>query len=103
MDLLSRIKRLILADCYAFSRQALDQMDEDGLTELDVLESVTNAQFVRSKRSSSLSKRRARERVYIIESFSFSGVLIYTKGTIRKDGASEKFYFFISSKRSTTA
>ena len=53
MDLLSRIKRLILADAYAFSRQALDQMDQDGITELDVLESVANAQFIRTKRSTS--------------------------------------------------
>lgn len=82
MDLLSRIKRLILADAYAFSRQALDQMDQDGITELDVLESVANAQFVRTKRSTSVMRRMDRERVCIIESFSFRGILIYTKGAI---------------------
>lgn len=80
--------------------KALDEMDADGLIEEDVLESILNAQFVRTKKSSGHFRQSAKEQVYIIESFTYSGILIYTKGVIRKDGDSEKFYLLISSKKS---
>ena len=80
--------------------KSLDEMDADGLIEEDVLESILNAQFVRTKKSSSRFRRSAQEKVYIIESFTFSGILLYTKGVIRKDGSEEKVYFLISSKKS---
>ena len=100
MSNLIKIKRLIIRDKYAFTAKALDEMDGDGLIEEDVLESILNAQFVRTKKSSSRFRQSGNEKVYIIESFTYSGMLIYTKGVIRKDGDDEKFYLLISSKRS---
>ena len=42
-DILRRIKRAVLAGNYAFSEKALIEMEADGLTELDVAESILNA------------------------------------------------------------
>jgi hypothetical protein len=39
--------------------------------------------------------------MHIIESFTYDGVLIYTKGVIRKQGQNEAFYIIVSAKRST--
>jgi hypothetical protein len=42
-DILVPIKRAALAGRYAFSEKARLQMEADGLTELDVAESILNA------------------------------------------------------------
>ena len=42
-DVLVRIKRAVLAGRYAFSEKARLEMEADGLTELDVAESILNA------------------------------------------------------------
>jgi hypothetical protein len=42
-NILVRIKRAVLAGNYAFSEKARLEMEADGLTELDVAESVLNA------------------------------------------------------------
>ena len=42
-DVLIRIKRAVLAGRYAFSEKARLEMESDGLTELDVAESILNA------------------------------------------------------------
>lgn len=42
-DLLVRIKRAIIARKYSFSEKALWEMDADGITEDDVVESILNA------------------------------------------------------------
>ena len=42
-DLLVRIKRAVLAGRYAFSEKARLEMEADGITELDVAESILNA------------------------------------------------------------
>lgn len=71
----------------------------DGLTVEDVLESVVNANGVKKVlRSRSAARMHARERLYVIESPNFSGIWIYTKGTIRPKGGQEVFYVLISSK-----
>ena len=41
--ILVRIKRAVLAGRYEFSEKALDEMEGDGLTPLDVAESILNA------------------------------------------------------------
>jgi hypothetical protein len=48
-DLLVRIKRAILAGRYAFSEKARFEMECDGLTELDVAESIVNAVAIYKK------------------------------------------------------
>jgi hypothetical protein len=95
------IKRLIIKKHYAFTEKALVEMDRDSLSEEDILESILNAQFLHTKRSTSPFKQRKKEKVYIIESFTYSGLLIYTKGVIRGTGDNRKFYLLISSKKST--
>jgi hypothetical protein len=42
-DILIRIKRAVLAGRYAFSEKARIEMEANGLTELDVAESILNA------------------------------------------------------------
>lgn len=51
--------------------------------------------------SRSRTKRSAREKLYVIKSFSFSGTLIYTKGKIDRRDGEETFYVLISAKVST--
>jgi len=64
--------------------------------------SIVNANAIKKVlRSKSLARVRARERLYVIESPNFSGLWIYTKGTIRKKGGQEVYYVFISAKLST--
>jgi len=43
IDILIRIKRAVLAGRYAFSEKARVEMEADGITELDVAESILNA------------------------------------------------------------
>lgn len=99
--ILKRIKRLIIQQKYIFTEKAAAERIADGLSEEDVLESILNATFVRSKRSRSPRRKGRREKVYIIESFTYDGILIYTKGVIRKVKREEVFYILISAKRST--
>jgi len=56
------------------------------------------------KNSTSLWRRAERERVYIIDSFNFDGVAVYSKGVIRRVTEHESdFYILISGKRSTAS
>ena len=53
---------------------------------------------MRSRRSRSSARLRRSERLYVIESPTFLGTWIYTKGTIRRKGKEEVFYVFVSAK-----
>lgn len=99
--ILKRIKRLIIQQQYLFTEKAVAGRLADGLTEVDVLEAILNATFVRSKRSRSSLRQTKQEQVYIIESFTYDGLLVYTKGVIRQQQAQDMFYILISAKRST--
>ncbi len=58
-------------------------MEADGLTELDVAESILNAVAVYKKiRSRSPYRKRAKEYLYVIQSTNLEGVMIYTKGKL---------------------
>lgn len=60
IDILVHIKRPVLAGNYAFSEKARIEMELDGLTELDVAESILNAVAVsKTIRSTSVSRKRA--------------------------------------------
>ncbi len=100
MDLLSRIKRLVASRQYRFSVKALHELDCDGLEPRDAIESVLNAQRI-AKAIRSRSVRTARgDRLYVIESFNYGGILLYTKGKISQEAGQEIYYFFISAKAS---
>ncbi|HKQ49054.1 MAG TPA: hypothetical protein VJZ71_13370 [Phycisphaerae bacterium] len=97
MDVLTRIKGLILRQRYRFSEKAADELDADGLQEADVLESIMNADHIKKTIRSSA---HTGEKLYVIESPDYHGTLIYTKGKFTKLEDEEIFYFLISSKRS---
>ena len=99
-DVLIRIKQAVLKGNYRFSRKAWDEMQVEHLTELDVLESISNAVAIYKKiRSTSSHKGPGREYLYIIHSSNLHGMPIYTKGKLTKEQGQEVFYFIISSKR----
>lgn len=99
-DVLSRIKRAVLAGRYAFSEKARTEMEADGITELDVAESIVNAAAIQKKvRSTSLQRQLRREYLYVIQSVNLDGLMIYTKGKLVREAQTEVYYFLVSSKR----
>ena len=98
---LVRIKRLVAAGHYEFTLKADLECAADGLVREDVIESILTAQFLRVKNSTSPWRKGRREQLYIIDSFNFEGVPIYSKGVIRRISEHESdFYIIISGKRS---
>jgi hypothetical protein len=99
MDVLVQIKRLVIARQVEFTLKAEEERLRDGLSVEDILESVVNAVALKKTiRSRSPHRGHAGEKLYVIESPNFSGIWIYTKGTIRKKSGREVFYVFVSSK-----
>lgn len=99
-DTLIRIKRAILAGHYAFSEKASIELEADGLTELDVVESIVNAVAIyKTIRSRSPYRQAAKEYLHIIQSTNLEGVMIYSKGKLIREAGIETYYFLISSKR----
>lgn len=99
-NVLVRIKRAVLAGRYAFSEKARTEMEADGLTELDVAESILNAVAIyKTLRSRSPSRKRAGERLYVIQSTNLTGLAVYTKGKLVIEAGAETYYFLISSKK----
>jgi hypothetical protein len=99
-DILTRIKRAVLAGHYAFSEKARIEMEADSLTELDVAESILNAVAIYKKlRSHSASRTRSKEYLYVIQSTNLDGLMIYTKGRLVPEANTETYYFLISSKK----
>lgn len=76
------------------------ELDADGLTELDAIESILNAVAIYKKlRSTSPRRKQAKEYLYVIQSTNLDGLVIYTKGKLVSVDGQDKFYFLISSKR----
>lgn len=99
MDVLVRIKRLAIARRIEFTIKAEEERLRDGLSVEDVLESIVNANAIKKVlRSRSTTRLRARERLYVIESPTFTGTWVYTKGAIRRKSGEEVFYVFVSAK-----
>lgn len=99
-DVLVRIKRAVIRGLYDFSEKARCEMEEEGLTDLDVAESILNAVAIyKTLRSTSPRRKYQGERLYIIQSSNLSGVPIYTKGKLVSEAGIETYYFLISSKR----
>ena len=97
MDVLVRIKRLVIARRVEFTMKATEERLRDGLSVEDVLESIVNANAIKKVlRSRSVGRVETRERLF--ESPTFSGTWVYTKGTLRRKGGREVFYVFVSAK-----
>ena len=99
IEVLIRIKSAVLAGCYAFSAKARLEMEVDGLTELDVAESILNVVAIYKKLRSTSRYRTSREYLYVIRSSNLEGLAIYSKGNLVKEGGVETYYFPISAKR----
>jgi hypothetical protein len=99
-DALTWIKRLVVAGNVEFTEKALEEQVVDDLAVEDVLESVLNANAIKKVlRSKSPFRTKPHERLYVIESPSFAGIWIYTKGAIRRQNRGKSvFYVFVSSK-----
>ena len=98
---LARIKRLILLGRYRFTLKAELERLRDGLHQTDVLESIVNAVAIKKViRSTSPLRSGRREKLYVIEGFTFDGLLVYTKGVIRRELGQEILYILVSAKRS---
>ncbi|SRR6266478_6549511 len=99
-DVLLRIKRAVLTGRYAFSEKARTEMKIDGITELDVAESILNAVAIYKKlRSTNPRRQWSKEYLYVIQSTNLEGLAIYTKGKFVREAELETYYFLISSKR----
>jgi hypothetical protein len=100
MDPLVRIKRAILAGRYAFSEKARREMEVDGLTELDVAESIVNSVAIYKRlRSRTGPPTGPREYLYVIYGSTLAGVMVYSKGKFARENGDEVYYFLVSSKR----
>ena len=92
-DILVRIKRAVLTGHYAFSEKARIEMEADGLTELDVAESILNAVAIYKRmRSKSPLRKQAKEYLYVIQSSNLEGLAIYSKGKLVREAGSETSY-----------
>ena len=99
-DVLIRIKRAVLTGHFIFSDKARTEMKTDGLTELDVLESILNAVAIYKRiRSTSPYRKQTREYLYVIQSTNLAGLPIYTKGKLASEAGIETYYLPVSSKR----
>lgn len=99
MNALLVIKRTVLAGRYAFSEKARLEMDRDGLTELDVVESIVTAVAVFKRLRSTSPERATRlEYLYVIQSTNLHGLPIYSKGKLVREAGVEIYYFMVSAK-----
>jgi hypothetical protein len=81
-NVLVRIKRAVLAGRYAFSEKARIEMEIDGLTELDIAESILNAVAIYKTVRFGTSRVRARESSYHPE-HQFIGIAYLFEGQTR--------------------
>ena len=102
MDILVKIKRLVIARRVIFSAKARDERLDCDLTVEEILEAILNAPTInKTLRSTSPFRKSQKEKLYVIISSTYDGKLIYTKGTIRKINDREEFYILVSAKWST--
>ncbi len=102
MDVLLRIKRLVLQGRLRITEKARHEMEIDDLDPLEVAESIVTAQSIaKTLRSKSPGRSHASEKLYVIKGISYQGTPIYTKGRIGREGGQEVFYVLISAKITT--
>ena len=101
MDILVKIKRLVVSHRVLFTEKAEIEMAKDALTPELVYEAILNAPAIFKVLRSRNPKAGRSERLYVIKGLTFDGVDIYTKGKILKEQGVDIFYVLISSKKST--
>jgi hypothetical protein len=100
MDILVKIKRLVLTGNVLFTKKAELELDRDNITEDLVCEAIINAPGISKKLRSVNPESGQKEYQYVIIGLTFDDTPIYTKGKLIKADDSEKFYVLISSKKS---
>ena len=98
-SILRKIKDCILSGNFRFTQKAVNELKIDNLDYIDTLESIVNSQFITKKIRSTNPYTGNKEYLYVIKSFNYQGILIYTKGKIIKDKEKHFFYILISSKK----
>lgn len=101
MDTLSRIKQLALHRQIRLTEKEQLEVWRDGLVEDDLIESIVNAPRIDKTIRSRHPITGVPEKLYILKGRTFSGQLIYTKGTIRRDEDRDIWYVLVSGKLST--
>ena len=101
MDVLVRIKRLVIGRHVLFPEKAEGEMANDHLTPELVYESIINAPSVLKVLCSRNPRTGKSERLYVIKGLTFDGLDVYTKGKILTEERVDVFYVPISSKRSS--
>ena len=99
MDILIKIKRLVLAGNILFTKKAENEIEQDHLSADLVCEAIINAPGIAKKIKSTNPITSKREYLYIIIGLTYDDMPIYTKGKIMKVNNEEKFYVLISSKK----
>ena len=75
-------------------------METDDLTEVDIVESILNTDAIYKRlRSTSPSRNKRREYLYVIQGTNLDGLVIYTKGKFVEAEGTETYYFLVSTKR----
>lgn len=98
-EVLTRIKRAVLAGRFELTHKATDELDLAGLEPTDIVESIVTARRIhKTLRSTSQSRPTRREYLHVIISPNFSGVLIYTKGKLSKLDGVDFYYVLVSAK-----
>lgn len=101
MDILIRIKRLVIARKVIFTEKAESEMAIEFLTPELVYEAILNASMIFKSIRSRNPRSGKSEKLYIIKGLTFDGFDVYTKGKILTQEGVDVFYVLISSKRST--
>ncbi len=101
MDILVRIKRLVVSHQVLFTEKAEIEMARDALTPEMVYEAILNAPAIFKVLRSRSPRGAKSDRLYVIKGLTFDGVDVYTKGKILKREGIDVFYVLISSKKST--
>ncbi|NQU05565.1 MAG: hypothetical protein HQ568_05690 [Calditrichaeota bacterium] len=101
MDVLVRIKRLVIDHKVVFTEKAEIELVRDQLTRRLVFEAILNAPAIMKTLRSRNPFTGKREYLYVIVGLTFNGITIYTKGKLIKHNQEEQFYVLISSKQAT--
>jgi len=101
MDVLVRIKRLVVRRQVLFTEKAEIEMVSDALTPELVYEAILNAPAIFKVLRSRNPKAGRIEKLYVIKGLTFDGTDVYTRGKILEKEGVEVFYVLISSKKST--
>jgi hypothetical protein len=101
MTPLLRIKRCCLTGRVVFTDKADTERVAAGLSRDDVIEAIVNAPAIyKTLRSRASGRVRRGERLFVIVGLTHHGMLVYTKGALRRFAGEERFYVLVSAKRS---